>query len=1099
MVIHEDMATPASSVATSSGGKSPSAQTSQRLTCKICGATFVYPGSFTKHMQRHEMSNKRSQESSPSPSSMLMSDSTPSMVTSKSLQQVVPQPPAVSPSTAPSMNHSYFPNSREVEEVSASNSMRCQVCGRQFKYKSCLITHIETKHPQGQYAPSQNKLSAASRMPALQCDFCGEVFVYHANLMKHKHKVHRELMHTYSNTVKQQPLIQALSPVSGPSHLTSPRDIKPNIEPYPQAALSAFTPTLPSRQVPGDVVSPGYRTGESSSDTSQRQAEKPIAPEGGSEEDEKALAEGSAFHQRFPRNSYECPVCKMTFVYGTSFMKHMSRYHPGEEVPYMGPVSRENHLKQIATVGSDGKKESHADAADRNKDNQCPDLMSIFETASLRIAGIKQEGLKNLSSEFSFSYNSDGGEREWEGQHDRRVSSNGEVSSGEIDRHEESESGDSDGAAERNENKQQRNRVMERDVGSEALVSKHASVIVDPSDSHVFDMHPQVSALQQSAAMDSPMSPKNSESQSSGQEIGRKYYMCPVCQMEFVYGASFIKHMRRFHPGVDFELPKTGKGRTPSLTKGEDPSAATAPEWKLSGPMWVDYSPKSSGRSPPKSQSLLVSAPPVTVTNTVATQPVASVSPPTTQSNSSGDQYMYHAKRTRQCPCCSAVFVYVGSLIKHMQKCHPGSTWLSDSSELRNYLKQEKPERASSATAVSTASPVRVPIQTRKASLHKHLLDHGVTPDEVVRLSSLTNPKEDVSSSVPASVLSGMSMPPLTQHNTLTDQMMSLNTNSSMSGIESSAKRAKLMTGEEFNPMHTVVTDSSLDDMPQHQMSLRSRANRLPVNYAEMEMEEGEMANIDDEQNAGEFSESSGTPYVSYQQAHHTVMSCLQQAYNALVALENIQGLARFDQPFMLLSPVAALFEGDSQGVSVLKSVTSSVAGALQSAGHLGVALADLQSMLNQRVDEMNRKMVSAVYSETIQVGKKSLVVEAPAVEGVDNGGCREEAVDDERRLGIPSMEEELRMLERQDSEPLTPPLQIADSPTAKSTSSQDTEISPDKFDDNVEPNHYESKETHSKSSHNTRGKRRKTHHSVSPPLTESDDDSGDMPQTSLN
>ena len=47
----------------------------------------------------------------------------------------------------------------EVEEVSASNSMRCQVCGRQFKYKSCLITHIETKHPQGQYAPSQNKLS----------------------------------------------------------------------------------------------------------------------------------------------------------------------------------------------------------------------------------------------------------------------------------------------------------------------------------------------------------------------------------------------------------------------------------------------------------------------------------------------------------------------------------------------------------------------------------------------------------------------------------------------------------------------------------------------------------------------------------------------------------------------------------------------------------------------------------------------------------------------------------------------------------------------------------------------------------------------------
>ena len=47
----------------------------------------------------------------------------------------------------------------EVDEASANNSMRCQVCGRQFKYKSCLITHIETKHPHGQYNLATAKLS----------------------------------------------------------------------------------------------------------------------------------------------------------------------------------------------------------------------------------------------------------------------------------------------------------------------------------------------------------------------------------------------------------------------------------------------------------------------------------------------------------------------------------------------------------------------------------------------------------------------------------------------------------------------------------------------------------------------------------------------------------------------------------------------------------------------------------------------------------------------------------------------------------------------------------------------------------------------------
>lgn len=117
MVIHDDMATPASSVATSGGGKSQASLSSQRLTCKICGATFVYPGSFTKHMQRHEMSNKRNQESSSSP--ILAPYSTPvsSMVLSsqKGLQQVAPQPvsPVATVATiAPSMSHGYFANSR---------------------------------------------------------------------------------------------------------------------------------------------------------------------------------------------------------------------------------------------------------------------------------------------------------------------------------------------------------------------------------------------------------------------------------------------------------------------------------------------------------------------------------------------------------------------------------------------------------------------------------------------------------------------------------------------------------------------------------------------------------------------------------------------------------------------------------------------------------------------------------------------------------------------------------------------------------------------------------------------------------------------------
>jgi hypothetical protein len=118
MVIHDDMATPVSTVVTSGGGKSP-ASLASRLTCKICGATFVYPGSFTKHMQRHEMTNKRNQESTSSGSvSSPLAPPTASLALAcqKGLQQVAPQP-VVSPSTSPAMTHGYFTNSRGKYDV----------------------------------------------------------------------------------------------------------------------------------------------------------------------------------------------------------------------------------------------------------------------------------------------------------------------------------------------------------------------------------------------------------------------------------------------------------------------------------------------------------------------------------------------------------------------------------------------------------------------------------------------------------------------------------------------------------------------------------------------------------------------------------------------------------------------------------------------------------------------------------------------------------------------------------------------------------------------------------------------------------------------
>lgn len=229
-------------------------------------------------------------------------------------------------------------------------------------------------------------------------------------------------------------------------------------------------------------------------------------------------------------------------------MKHMARYHPGEEVPYMGPVSRENYQKQLAATSIDVKNEPHADR-DQNKDDQCPDLMSIFETASLRIAGIKQEGLKNLTGEFSFNYNPDEGEHEDRRKGEHPVSSNGEVSSQEMDTEgdKESGSGDSDDAGERKEKERQSPQAAtptDPSAGGELYPRRHSSVIVEASDTHLFDSQSQLSSLQQSNPLESPISPKQPELQQL--ESGRKYYMCPVCRMEFVYGASFIKHMRRW-------------------------------------------------------------------------------------------------------------------------------------------------------------------------------------------------------------------------------------------------------------------------------------------------------------------------------------------------------------------------------------------------------------------------------------------------------------------------------------------------------------------------------------------------------------------------
>ena len=221
--------------------------------------------------------------------------------------------------------------------------------------------------------------------------------------------------------------------------------------------------------------------------------------------------------------------------------------------------------------------------------------------------------------------------------------------------------------------------------------------------------------------------------------------------MEFVYGASFIKHMRRYHPDASYDLPKTTRTRPPSLAAPG--SSATAPTGGGGGSGGVaseEASPSSKPDDDDKprvsmtSSATTVNIPilPAPVPGLKGDSPTAKVaegrgSPATmsltaTTTNQSGNSGKnasaerrgmanhtgaflivdfhgalfldrYQARRTRQCPCCSAVFVYVGSLIKHMTKCHPGSSWLTESGDLRTYFKQED-ESAAAAAAVASAN-----------------------------------------------------------------------------------------------------------------------------------------------------------------------------------------------------------------------------------------------------------------------------------------------------------------------------------------------------------------------------------------------------------
>ncbi|XP_065836036.1 uncharacterized protein [Oscarella lobularis] len=1162
-------------------------QQSSRLVCKVCGASFVYPGSYAKHMQKHEMTSSAAvAAASPPPPPprgkddvvvASSSSSSPSGGASqkKSMTSQRPIAPAtaaaaaaaaasaVAPQTvlqgAPSMMPGYYttgvsmaPDANvlySLKELEASNSLRCQVCGRQFKYKSCLITHMETKHSASLQAanPMQQlaspMVSVNPKVSSLHCEFCGEVFVYHANLMKHKYKVHRELMQSYATA----------SSLSGGSH-------------HATMATTGQT-TLPAR---GDEAKAGgggsgdiYRGSAFSSYVSAASHSGSLAPggargtspppvevkvkkekEGGGGDEGSQDATPDPSQVRFPRPMYECPLCKMTFVYGASFMKHMTSYHPGEACPYMGPITQEKYFtppqssssqQQIArsqrapptSAPSPPNRGSYTATRDSfslapSRRNAPPpkqdDFKSIFERASLRIAGIRQEGLKNLSSGFSFDLNADGGSGGGGGNN---------VSNGEVDPEKENDGGET-------ENKSDGGKSDGESSGT-GRATHHASVIVDasevrkyppasvveaakqqvPSKQQVLPKLPELVTSNQLYKKDLPattatttttppppphqQSPLSKSGGGSGSTaltpgsnwriVSRKCYVCPVCRMEFVYGASFIKHMRRYHPDASYDLPKTTRTRPPSLAAPG--SSATVPTGGGGGGGGVaseEASPSSKPDDDDKprvsmtSSATTVNIPilPAPVPGLKGDSPTAKVaegrgSPATmsltaTTTNQSGNSDRYQARRTRQCPCCSAVFVYVGSLIKHMTKCHPGSSWLTESGDLRTYFKQEDESAAAAAavasanatsaasTAASSTSEPRKDFSLSSsladavsrrgqrvhycrvcskpffyiASLHKHLLDHGVSPEEVVGLTSLTNPKEEASGLM-STLSTGMISPSVAVAAAPTSSTGGYAASSSAS-VPPPAKRLRLESPSKL----MIDPDESLDDEPSHTMSLRSRATRLPVSYAEAEVEEFEFVESDDDEiaiiinNANHHSQSGGgggegdavamqteatvtsqlaLPVRAFDQAQHTVLGCMQQAYYALVALESLQQLVRFDQTRLPMAEVARLLVDDPDGVASLANANAAVATMLQGGNALTEALTEIQTALHERAGEFNVHTVNSVHSEVLLIDGRNFVLEAPAT----GAGRRQSAAmkvgetydDEDRRHGVPSLDDD--------------------------------------------------------------------------------------------
>eukprot|EP00118_Oscarella_pearsei_P004054 m.16838 g.16838 ORF g.16838 m.16838 type:complete len:1139 (+) comp27160_c0_seq1:166-3582(+) len=1004
-----------------------SSSQNSRLICKVCGASFVYPGSYAKHMQKHEMAVSGKDEASPG-----------------GFQKKTPTPQRLIAPATVAPTHSYYPPTStmspemnvlySLKEVDASNSMRCPICSRQFKYKSCLITHMETKHPPlQQTSPSPIQPSPMSKVSALQCEFCGEVFVYHANLMKHKYKVHRELMQSYVSTSPIQQTHERPAEMSG-----QPGEGKGEM--YRVSAFSSY-------MSPTATASQGFSLRDSSPSHSQPM-DVHSKVEKDAEESQDVNAEGSKV--RFPRPMYECPLCKMAFVYGSSFMKHMTQYHPGEACPYMGPITQEKFFSQPKQQQQQQQQQKehapnqhgHPPAKQGESAEESPDLMSIFEKATLRIAGIKQEGLKNLSSGFSLGLDY---EKDAEtGSHN-----------GEIEEERRDKSGDNDANSDQSDGSQGNSSSQpSASVGNDAGSHQHASVIVDASDVAKYQSPPVPSGDASGSRQQLTMIPKLPELQLYKQEmqmtqrsmsghqqqqqksssagsnwriVSRKCYVCPVCRMEFVYGASFIKHMRRYHPDAPFDLPKTTRTRPPSLATAGAEGNSTA--------VVADEAVAE------KNVARVATVPnvaPMTSVGNVPILPAPIKLEGAGEGRSSPKQNpsdCYQAKRTRQCPCCSAVFVYVGSLIKHMTKCHPGSNWMTDGGDVKNFKKDENDITAATAAAVAAPSPEpRKDAVSRRgqrvhycrvcskpffyiASLHKHLLDHGVTAEEVVGLTSLTNPKEEAPSFIP--VFSGASSTSPQDENPKRASMRI-----HPSGGEPSMKRAR------FDLKHGIAhpsiaaaaaaqDDLSMDDEPSHTMSLRSRATRLPVSYAEAEVEEFEFVSSDDEENGIIIDRDMSTeemtgmsqltlPIVSFQQAQHAILSCMQQTYYALVALESLQQLVRFDQSRLPMAEVAKILGADGDGIASLANANTAVASMLQGGNELSESLAELQLALHEQAEEFNIRTVNSVHSEVIHVAGKNFLVEAPARKKKKAIRKEEVAVaDEDRRHGVPLMDDQ--------------------------------------------------------------------------------------------